>query len=215
MLQEGVKRAYKADLFLAMIQDARGQPLTAEQTRALMREKLQVLGPLLERRAPETLSPSIDRLAAILVRASMGAWAAGDDGIVPRPPEELLRAGVLNLKIEYVSEVAQAQKSVAREALRDHVMFAVATATSIGDPAILDNLDMDDVMEEDAEMSGVSPSVRRSDDDRTAMREQRAADAQAAQMVEAAPGVAKAAKDMAGAGDAGQAAVNRLLGSQS
>jgi hypothetical protein len=189
----GIEACYMVDLFLAMIQDSRGQPPTAEEIRARQREKLQILGPVHERKAPETLGPSVERVASILIRASQGAWAAGEDGIIPRPPPEL--EGRVP-RVEFISEVAQSQKLVGLDSLERYGAFIAQTAEAHQDPAVLDNIDTDEAAALYADMIGVSPTVRRSAAAREARRAQRAQDAAIAQTVEAAPQVAAAARDL-------------------
>lgn len=98
--EQRIKRIYSADLFLLLDQLDKGQ-MTAEEVIKRSQEKLQQLGPVVERLQFEFLSPAIERVYNILERA----------GIFPPIPEEinelLQRESV---KIEYISPLAQAQK---------------------------------------------------------------------------------------------------------
>jgi hypothetical protein len=195
MLQTGVKRAYMADKVLALIQDAHSQPLTAEQTRAIIREKLQVLGPILERKSHETLGPAIELVAGYIILASAPMWRQGERGIIPMPPESIRAAGA-DVRIHYINEAAIAQKFVGVDALDGNARFAAEMAAATQDLSILDNIDFDDLLHRRAEMTGMDPTAVRSEDDRNALREQRARDQAVAQNVAAAPELAKAYKDV-------------------
>lgn len=194
MLQSAVKRAFLADKVLALIQDAHSQPLTAEQTRAIIREKLQVLGPILERKSHETLGPAIELVANYMILASVGAWGRGDDGLVKRPPDSILKAGA-QVRVEYISEVAVAQKFVGVDALDGNARFAIEVAAGTQDPSVLDNIDFDDLLQRRAEMTGMDPTAVRGDEDKAALRAKRAQDQAIAQNVMAAPELAGAYKD--------------------
>jgi hypothetical protein len=207
----GIEGVYMVDLFLQALADSRGTPPTAEEVRARLREKLQILGPVHERKAPETLAPSVERVAAIMVRASMGAWAAGEDGLLPQPPPALIRDGRLAFRIEFISEVAQAQKLVGLDALERFSAFVIRQAVEMQDPSVLDNYDADDGCKQYGEMVGVNPTVRRSDDERAAIRAKRAQDTAIAQAVEAAPNVAGAVKDLSQAQTDEPSALSGLL----
>jgi len=202
-VRDAIRKAYRADKVLALLNDTRSQPLTAEQTRAILREKLQLLGPVLERKAPETLGPAIELVSGYLIDASVGAWMAGEDGIVPRPPQSILdraaRNGSLDVKVEYISEVAIAQRAVGLDNLEHFARFGAEFATITGDVSALDIIDKDDLMRRHSEMSGVNPTTVRDEDDVAALRAQRAQDQAIAQAVAAAPEVAGAVKDLSAA----------------
>lgn len=98
-----VNEATYASLFLMLASSdylqAGGQPVTAREIEERHEEKLLALGPVLERLNDELLDPLIDRVFDIMLNA----------GAIPPPPEAL--EGV-DLKVEYTSIMAQAQKLV-------------------------------------------------------------------------------------------------------
>lgn len=194
-MRNTVRRAFMADKILALIQDAHSQPLTAEQTRAIIREKLQVLGPILERKSHETLGPAIELVSGYMILASVEAWKRGEDGIVKRPPQSILDAGA-DVRVEYISEVAVAQKFVGVDALDGNARFAAEIAAATQDPSILDIIDFDDLQRRRAEMTGMDPTAVRSEEDVAALRAKRSQDQAIAQNVMAAPELAKAFKDV-------------------
>ena len=97
--EQRISRTFYEDLFLMLANSNRSQ-ITAREVAERHEEKLLMLGPVLERLHSELLDPLIDRTFNI----------AQDAGILPPPPEELQER---ELKVEYISVLAQAQRLVA------------------------------------------------------------------------------------------------------
>lgn len=191
-----INKSFYADLFLMISQDNRRTPATATEIAERHEEKLLMLGPVLERLHNEMLSPKIDLTFARVVEA----------GLLPPPPPEL--QGV-DLKVEFVSTLAQAQKMVGLGSM-DRLIGTVAQIAPVV-PSVLDKLDMDQVVDRYADMLGVDPSIIVADDKVAIIREERAAaQAQAAQ-AQAAPVMAGAARDLAAADTSGQNALTDIL----
>ena len=174
-----INRAFFVDLFLMLaMSDRRGaQPVTAREIEERHEEKLLALGPVLERTNDELLDPLVDRAFAMLLRA----------GGVPEPPQEL--AGV-DLKIEYISLMAQAQKLVA---VGGHDRFLQTTVSLVeAFPSVRHKIDAFQVVDEYAEMLGVSPRIVRTDEQAGAALEQESQAAAAQQQAEQMATVAKA-----------------------
>jgi hypothetical protein len=191
-VRERIRHAFYVPYFLMLLSDARGQPPTAEEIRQRMREKLQVLGPVLERHSDDVFGPVIERVSAVMMRLAEPAWAAGYDGMVPIPPEDLEDA---ELRVEYISEVAQAQRMTGLAGLERHLDFAGIISQTYG-PDVLDNIDIDEAMAEHASMVGISPKIRRDEREREAVRSARNQQVAMQQGIEAAPQLASAAKDL-------------------
>jgi hypothetical protein len=104
-VRQRINQAFYADLFLMISNDQRRMPVTAREIAERHEEKLLMLGPVLERLHDEMLSPLIDITFAKHREA----------GILPPPPPELQGQ---DLKIEFVSTLAQAQKAVGLGSLR-------------------------------------------------------------------------------------------------
>jgi hypothetical protein len=206
-IQERIELAFKVPMFLMLLGDARGTPPTAEEVRAREREKLSVLGPILERHSIDLFDPAIDRLLAILMRRSRPAWALGQDGLLPRPPRVILDAEILP---RYVSEVAAAQRMVGISGLERHVGFVGQVATVA--PEALDVLNTDNVILEHADMTGVSPKISNSPGQVATIRKNRAAAQAATQMSETVPDMARAARDVAQAEEIGGSVAKALAG---
>lgn len=167
MVQERIRRAFYADLFLMMNNSDRRQ-ITAREIDERHEEKLLMLGPVLERLNDELLRPLIDRTFNIMVRASQGAWRMGQPGLIPPPPPELEN---ITLEVEYVSILAQAQKSVSTSGV-DRLMGFVGSIAQLN-PEALDKIDFDETVDKYSNMIGVPVSIVRTDDKVRDLRDQR------------------------------------------
>jgi len=125
----------------------------------------------------DQLGPTIDRTYDILV--------ARDE--LPPPPEELQG---LELKVEYISTLAQAQQAVSTGPIERGVAFIGQLAGAR--PEALDKLDADEAIDLYIEAIGAPPSMILADDKVAALREQRAQQAQAQQSAEMAATMAPA-----------------------
>lgn len=176
-LESRINTAFYADLFLMLAMSDRRQ-ITAREIEERHEEKLLMLGPVLERLNGELLDPIIDRTFAIMLR----------NGLLPPPPEDL--EGV-DLKVEYISILAQAQKAVGLGAV-DRLTGFVAQAAAVK-PEILDKLDWDQAVDEYGLMLGVPPRLVLSDDQVAEIRAGRQQQAQMAQVAAMAQPMAQAA----------------------
>ena len=141
--------------------DRRAQRATATEIEARHEEKLLALGPVLERLNQELLNPAIDRIFAIMVRRDM----------LPPPPEEMQG---LALRVEYISIMAAAQRMVGIGGIDRLAGFVTNLAANTQNPQVLDKIDTDQMVDEYADMMGVSPRVVRPDEDVEVMRAERA-----------------------------------------
>ncbi len=164
-IRQQVNQAFFADLFLMISQldDVRSATEIIERKQ----EKLLMLGPVLERLHDELLDPAIDRVFNILL----------EKDLLPEPPREL--RGV-NLDIEYISTLAQAQKAAETGSIERISGFVGNLAGA--KPEALDKIDLDAAIDEYAEALGVSPKIILGADQ---VAETRAARAQAQQQQQA------------------------------
>jgi hypothetical protein len=206
-IENRIKKAFHVDLFQMLIDDARGTPPTATEINERVREKMQVLGPILERHSDDVFDPAIERVAAMMIRRSEPDWALGQDGLLPMPPEDLAGA---NIRPLYVSEVAQAQRLVGLNGLERHLQFVGGMAEIM--PQALDMVDPDVVVKEHAETLGIDPEITRMDEAVAEIRAVRAQQDAAAQMAQAAPGVAGAVKDLSEAQVGEQSVLEQMSG---
>jgi hypothetical protein len=151
--QYRISKAFYEDLFLMLqtIDARRGlQPATAREIEERHEEKLLALGPVLERMADELHDPMVDRSYAIMERA----------GLIPPPPPEL--EGV-ELKVEYISIMAQAQKSISLMGL-DRFMQTAAAMKEVW-PEIGYKVNARQSIDDYGDMTGINPNIIRSDEE--------------------------------------------------
>jgi len=141
-VQERIKVTFFNDLFMMISQ--LDTVRTATEIDARKEEKLIQLGPVLERFENEALDPAIDCVFGIMLRA----------GLFPPVPAQL--AGQ-KIKVEYISMLAEAQKAASTAGIERLAQF-VGNIAAI-QPQVMDNLDFDEMIEEYADMLGVSPKV--------------------------------------------------------
>ncbi len=191
-----IKTAFYADLWLALSMGDSPQ-MTAREVAERHEEKMLQLGPVMERLQDELLDPLIDRVFNILLR----------NGDLPPPPEELQGQ---ELRVEYLSALAQAQKVMGKTAVDSLVGYVLNIAQA--KPEVLDKLDVDQSVDEYANMLGVPPALVRSDEDVAAIREARAQQAAQQQQMEKAGAAVQGAQTLSQTDTGGDNALTRLLG---
>lgn len=182
-LRGTINQAMYVDMFLMFASSDRRE-VTAEEIARRHEEKLLMLGPVLENHKHDVADRIIERTFDLMLA----------QGMVPDPPDEL--QGV-NLKVELISILAQAQRLVATTGMERFTQFVAGVAKSqadAGEPVTaFDKLDADQLIDEYAEMTGVPPTVVRSDDDVEILRQNRAQQQAQAQMAAAAAPIKDAA----------------------
>lgn len=180
--QERIRRAFFEDLFLMLTLSDR-RDITATEIAERKEEKLLMLGPVLERLNDELLDPLVDRAFNVM---------AGIPGMLPEAPEEL--QGV-DLRVEYVSIMAQAQKLVSTSGIQRTMTFVAELAAASQNQSIWDKVDVDQAIDEFGDAVSAPVRIIRSDEDVAAIREQRQQREQMAQnvalMEQAASGMQK------------------------
>ena len=166
-VRERIRGSFYADLFL-MLANQNNSNMTATEVAERHEEKLLMLGPVLERLQNELLDPLIEITFDQMMEA----------GIVPPPPQVL--QGV-NLNVEYVSMLAQAQRAVGTNSI-DRFMGTLGQVAQYK-PEVLDKVNADIWADQYADLLGVDPDILVQADQVAAIRQQRAqAQQQAAQM---------------------------------
>jgi hypothetical protein len=181
-IRQRISRAFFEDLFLMLANSDRRQ-ITAREIEERHQEKLLALGPVLEGLNDELLDPLIDRTYAIANRR----------GLLPPPPEEL--QGV-ELKVEYTSVMAAAQRSVNLGTTRAFLGF-VADAAKIAGPSVLDKVNIDEAIDEVGDQLLVNPRLIVPTDEANQRRAARAQAQQQAAQLQAAQVQTTMAKDLA------------------
>lgn len=170
-VRQRVNNAFYTDLFL-MLAQAPQTAKTATEVLELHEEKLLMLGPVLERLHNELLEPLVDMTFERLLTAR----GANGESLLPPPPPELEGQ---ELKVEFISTLAQAQKAVDTNAIDRWTANLGAIATI--KPNVLDKFDEDRWAEIYAEKLGVDPELIVPDDRVALVRKDRAAQQQAMQ----------------------------------
>lgn len=176
--------------------DASGNK-TAREVEEISQEKYLVLGRVLEA-AALPLKQGSEREFAIMERR----------GFLPPVPRAL---DGQPLDIQFTSMLAVAQRSVGVGAMKNWALWAASVAQAAGNPAMLDKVDFDQLLDETSIRDGIPPRVVRSDEDVAKMRRAQAEAAARQQQVENAAQEAKAVRDLAAAPVNEDNALGRLL----
>lgn len=164
-VRERIKGSFYADLFL-MLANGTNPQMTATEVAERHEEKLLMLGPVLERMHNEILDPLIEMTFSRMVEA----------GIVPPPPDELQG---MELNVEFVSMLAQAQRAIATNSV-DRFVGNLGAVAGIK-PEVLDKFDADRWADAYADMLGIDPELIVPGEQVALIRKQRAEAAQAQQ----------------------------------
>ena len=206
-LEDTIKRTYSADLFL-MLESIDTPQMTAREVMERQQEKLQQLGPVVERLQDEFLTPIIERVYNILER----------NNIFPPIPDELAaELSEADVKIEYISPLAQAQKMSGLVNIEQALAFVGQMAQLY--PESLKMVDPLGTVKKYFDLLGAPAAMQRSTEEaqqliqqeQQAMMQQEEEQKQLAQAQALAP-VAQAAKNLSDAAQNGNPALQNLLG---
>lgn len=197
-----IDRAFFADLFLMLSymddKTDSSRDITAAEIYERHEEKLLALGPVLEQLNQRLLDPTIDRTFNIMERR----------GLIPPPPPDL--EGI-ELKVEYISMMHQAQKSQSLGGLRSVIEFILPLTER--DPSILDKVNTDRMIEHVADAAGVPPDVIVPQEEVDGIRQARAKAMQEKQRAEQVAVEADAAKKLSETDTNGSNALTDILAS--
>ena len=157
-LKAEIEKTFFNDLFM-MINNAPRQ-MTAMEVSERTAEKMLLLGPVLDRLRSELFQPLIERVYGLMDRA----------GLVPPPPPELEGQ---EIKIEFISVLAQAQKQAGLSGINNTVAFIAQLAQATQNPDVMDKLNADEAIDEVGEMNGIPPALLHSDEEVAQMRAER------------------------------------------
>lgn len=171
------KRSTINDVFLVLIlQIILDNPqMTATQVLEIAQQKGVLLAPVMGRQQSEDLGPQIERELDLLYEAN----------VLPDPPEELVLYGDGEYEVDYESPLALAQKAQGG-------LSVVRTMETIGpmaqlDPNVLDEFNLPKMANKVAESNGLPADCFNTEDQKEALREQRAQQQAAAAAMQAAP----------------------------
>ena len=207
LTKDDIKRAYAADLFLMLDNIDNGQ-MTAREIIERQQEKLQQLGPVVQRLQDEFLNNILERVYNILDRG--GAFPP-----IPEDVQELLSGQ--GVKIEYISPLAQAQKMSSLVNIEQAIGFTLQVAQAWPDAA--KTIDPIATVTKYMEMLGAPAAMRRSEEEVQQMiqaeqqaMQQAQQEQQAMQMAQTLPGITQAAKNATEAANDGNPALADWLG---
>ncbi len=193
-IEEKVERTFFVHLF-AMFENQTGQ-MTAREVVEKHEEKLTQVGPVVERLQSEQLDQAIGR----------GYNTSQRNGLFPDPPRELQDA---DIRIEYTSILAQALKMMGTTSVEQFVGFAGRVAAV--KPEVLDKLDLDETIDQYADMVGVPPTIVVADDKVAKIRQDRLKQQQQQQAMETAMVAAQGAKTLSETETGKNSALDALL----
>lgn len=174
-----IDHAYFVDLF-RMMQTVNTRSMPVEAVAEMREEKLLMLGPVLQRLDSELLDKLINRTFSVMA----------ENNLLPVPPNEMQG---MQLKVEYISVMAQAQKAIGVSSIERFIGFTSGIGQFSTDA--LDKINVDETIDAYAASIGVPPSVVATNEQVAQIRENRAqqqAMAQQMQMAQAAVGGAQA-----------------------
>ena len=141
--ENSVKEKFYVNLF-KMLSSQIGPQKTAREVNELYAEKMLMLGPALERLHADLLSPIIERTYRVMLRM----------GKLPEAPPELEGE---ELKIEYVSILAQAQKMAGMTSIDGFIGFMGVLAKM--NPEVVKRIDYGELVDRAAEAMGVPTGI--------------------------------------------------------
>jgi len=179
-VRERIRGAFSADLFL-MLANSTNNAMTATEVAERHEEKMLMLGPVVERLHSEMLDPLIETTFEHMLKA----------GIIPPPPPDLHG---MDLNVNYVSMLAQAQRAIATNGV-DRFVGNLGQIASFK-PDILDKFDSDMWADKYSDMLGVDPEFIVPGDKVALIRNQRAQQQAQQQKVAMAEQAASAAQKL-------------------
>lgn len=194
-IRQRISRCFYEDLFLMLANTNRRQ-ITAREIEERHEEKLLALGPMLEQLNQDLLDPLIDNTFLVMER----------QGLLPPPPEEMQG---MELKVEYISIMAQAQKLVGINSIERFTGFVGNLAAA--KPEVLDKLNADQLVDTYGDITSVPPDIIRSDDEVEQIRNQRAEAQRQQQQAEQMQQGAGVVKDLSDAKLTEESALSQVL----
>ena len=177
-----IDQAFYKDIFM-MLASGKDRMMTATEVAERHEEKMLMLGPVLERLNAELLDPLISMTFQRLVRA----------GLLPPIPPEL--EGV-DLNVEFVSILAQAQRSIMTNAI-DRFTQNLGVLIQIK-PDLADKFNSDYWADCYADALGIDPELIVPNNQVALIRQQRAEAQQAQSQMEQAQQMSQVAKNLTG-----------------
>lgn len=182
-----VNDSFYLNLFQILVETPQ---MTATEVLARTQEKGILLAPTADRLEQEYLGPMIERELDILSR----------QGVLPELPGELIDAGG-EYTIKYESPLTRAQRAGQLSGITETINLALQAASV--DPSVMDRINMDEAVKQVSDINNTPASIIRSDSEVEDIRKAKAQQQQQAALIEQAPALAGAAKDIAQAQEIG------------
>ena len=173
-LQNHLYQAIDKDFFVPLFQMlsyVEQGKMTATEVAARNQERLMLLGPVLYRIQEEILDPTMEIVFDDMM----------ESGSIPQPPPQL---SGMDLKVKYISILAQAQQSLGVEQIQRTIGYV--GSISQASPGVIDIIDWDQSVREVGALEGAPAKLFLDKSQVAALREQRAAAAKAQQMAQGA-----------------------------
>jgi hypothetical protein len=200
-VRERIRKVFFNDVFQVISQFETRSNVSATEIDARRSEALIMLGPVLERIQHELLSPTIERVFAVMSRA----------GVLPPPPAEIQGA---NIDIEYISMLLQAQLASATSGIERTLQMAGSLAGL--DPGVMDNIDTDFALAKYSTLMNNDPRIIRSPQQLQQIRQMRAQQQQQEQqnaMADRAQKLSQGAENLSNVDvGGGKNAIQQMLG---
>lgn len=198
-IRKRIEECFHKDLWLVISNLQRGGQVTAEEIRALQQEKLQEIGPVVDRLNQDLLDPLIEITFEIMQAQRM----------IPPPPPSMSK---MPLKVEYVSIMHQAQKALAAAGLERLWSMVSQIKTAEPDhPEATDKFNPDEFIDHYADALTVPPGIIRDDEDVDKIRMQRQQAQEQQQKMAQMEQASKATKNLATSPTDGQNALTDLV----
>ena len=195
-VRQRIRDAFFSDLFL-MLANSTNTTMTATEVAERHEEKLLILGPTTERMHSEIHSPLVEHTFARIV----------ESGICPPPPPEMQG---MDLNVEFVSMLAQAQRAVGTKSI--DVFVGNLGAVAQFKPGVLDKFNADEWADRYSDMLGIDPELIVSADGVALIRQQRAQAQQQAQQAALMNQNADTAAKLGGIDTGGKNAATDIMG---
>lgn len=197
-IEERIKKSFHEDLWLVISNLDKGN-VTAEEVRALQNEKLQEIGPVVDRLNQDLLDPLVEITFEIMMK----------QGLIPPPPQAMSKQP---MKVEYTSIIAQAQKALSAGGIEQFTGYVMKIQEiKPEDPSVLDKVNFDEAIDHYGDSLTLPPGIVRDDDAVAKLRAARAQQQQKQQQLAQAEQASKTAKNLASAPTSGGNALSDLL----
>lgn len=197
-IRDRIKKVFFNDILQTASQYETRSNVTAVEWDMRKSESLVMLGPVLERIYTELLKPAVERTFAIAARA----------GILPPAPQQIAGASI---NIEFVNMLSVAQSAAATAGIDR--LFQVAGNLVGVDPAVMDNIDVDESLNIYSTLLNNNPKLIRTPQALAQIRLKREQQQQAQQQAQMAEQYSKSAKNLADTQlSGGQNAIQAMVG---